>query len=72
MQYVEFYKLQKDGSQKVIAICKLIDGKVICEGDEHLAALINRQKIEDGLKFLQRLKYNFKSGYLNASDVKEE
>ena len=80
--YVEFYKLQNDGSQQVIATCQLNDdGTVVCQGDENLVANLNQKGIDnyedrnttlfpkDGIKFLEQLKYNFKSGYLNASDV---
>jgi len=86
MSFVEIYKLQNNGEQKIIVTCKLIEKTVICEGDE---AFINNLKkdgildyssddhnkklfFKDGLKFLEQLKYNFKSGYLNASEVKEE
>lgn len=89
MKYVEFYKLQNDGSQKVIATCYLNDhGEVECEGDIKLANNLKEDGIKDysnadgvvsskiffkdGLKFLEQLKFNFTSGYLNASDVKEK
>ena len=32
----------------------------------------SRLFFKDGLKFLEQLKFNFKSGYLNASDVLEK
>jgi hypothetical protein len=87
MKYVEFYKLQNDGSQKVIAICRLNDnGEVECEGDHVLVENIKTKGIkdyssqnktrqlffQDGLKFLEQLKFNFTSGYLNASEVLEK
>lgn len=86
MKYVEFYKLQNDGSQKVIAICRLNqDGKVECEGDTVFMENLTKDGIKDysvpekptlffadGLKFLKQLKFNFTSGYLNASDVKDK
>ena len=85
MKYVEFYKLNNDGSQSVIAKCQLDkNGKVFCEGHEILIKNLERDGIvnysdpekktlffADGILFLEQLKYNFTSGYLNASDVKE-
>lgn len=85
MKKVEILKLQNDGSQKIIATCKLIGEKVICEGQEELVndlssnGIINysdqgAEKLypQDGLLFLEQLKFNFKSGYLNATDIIEE
>ncbi len=85
MKYVEFYKLQNDGRQTVIAICKLQDNRVVCEGDEMLVRNLIDQGIinygdrisndklypKDGVKFLGQLRFNFKSGYLNASEILE-
>lgn len=85
MQFVEFYKLKNDGSQEVIAICKMAEDVVVCEGDEALIENLAKngildysqtppQKIfpKEGPRFLEQLKYNFKSGYLNASEIKEK
>ena len=89
MKYVEFYKLQNDGSQKVIATCHLTEnGQVECEGDAVFVDNLEREGIKDysssddknaellffkdGLKFLEQLKFNFTSGYLNASDVQDK
>lgn len=63
------------------------NGEVECEGDQTLTENLKREGIKDysktnsinlsklffkdGLKFLEQLKFNFTSGYLNASDVKE-
>lgn len=83
MPYVEIYKLNNDGDQKVIAICELVDQNVSCRGDQALidnlnkAGIINQASIlyeviypKDGALFLANFKYNFTSGYLNASDIK--
>ena len=85
MKYVEIYKLHNDGSQTVLAICKLIDGAVVIEGDQKFADFAANEGIgnytgggekklfpKDGILFLEQLRYNFKSGYLNASDVLEK
>ena len=87
MKYVEFYKLQNDGSQKVIATCYLNDNdEVGCEGEQTLIGNLKKEGIKDyssqdrkgqlffkdGLKFLEQLKFNFTSGYLNASEIKEK
>ncbi len=85
MKYVEFYKLNNDGSQLVIAKCLLNEnGEVICEGQENLIKNLEKNGIKnymdksgdklffkDGILFLEQLKYNFTSGYLNASDIKK-
>ena len=85
MKKVKILKLQNDGSQKIIVTCKLIGEKVICEGQEELVSSLSNNGIinyfnegaeklypQDGLLFLEQLKFNFKSGYLNATDVMEE
>ena len=87
MKYVELYKLQNDGSQKTIATCSLDEkGEVQCSGDDILVENIKKRGIKDyssqykkvqlffkdGLKFLEQLKFNFTSGYLNASEIKEK
>lgn len=86
MKYTELYKLNNDGSQKVITTCYLSeDGLVFCEGNEILIENLKEKGIKnyedpdgqqlffsDGVKFLEQLKFNFTSGYLNASEVKEK
>lgn len=82
MPYVEIYKLQNDGTQKVVAICRSAGDRAVCEGEKSLIASLelggiydysvaSRAKLypKDGMKFLENLKFNFKSGYLNASEV---
>lgn len=82
MPKVEIYKLNNDGSQSVLATCRLIGNEVVCDGDEVFVDNLKNEGIidyssekkekiylKDGRKFLEQLKYNFKSGYLNASDV---
>lgn len=86
MKKVEIYKLEEDGTQTIIATCKLQpDNVVTCEGDEYLVAHLEKDGItdyltnfhrivfpRDGEIFLINLKHNFSSGYFNASDVIEE
>lgn len=84
MKFVEIYKIQNDGSQQVIAVCKLVGKKVVCEGDRMFVKDLEREGIldystprkklfpKDGMNFLEGLKFAFKSGYLNASEVKEK
>ncbi len=83
MPKVEFYKLNNNGSQKVIAKCYLQeDGTVVCEGNQIFIDNLRNRGIKnyesnvdeqlyfkDGLRFLEQLKFNFTSGYLNASDI---
>lgn len=83
MQFVEIFKLKDDGSQEILATCRLIKDQVSCEGNEVFIKNIEQEGIvdysqssnqkiffKDGIKFLEQLQYNFKSGYLNASKVK--
>lgn len=85
MKFVEIYKTQNDGSQRVAAVCRLVSDIVICEGEKTLVenlelngiwddSKIPPQKLfpKDGDSFLERLRFVFTSGYLNASEVKEE
>jgi len=86
MKYVEIYKLEGDGSQKIIATCALQpNDTVICNGQEVFIQNLAKEGIndytqekptklfpKDGLKFLEQLRFNFKSGYLNASEIKEQ
>ncbi|MBI2595887.1 hypothetical protein HYW46_04105 [Candidatus Daviesbacteria bacterium] len=84
MAYVEIYKLNNDGSQKILAVCRQLGEEVVCEGEEKFIEYLNKEGIndynspspkklfpKDGRLFLEQLKYNFKSGYLNATDLKE-
>jgi len=78
-KYVELYETKEDGSQEVVAEFILEKGivrfmpmggfflkglKILALGEEYVP--------EDGLVYLEKLKYHFKSAYLRASDVKEE
>ena len=83
MPFVEIYKLKNDGSQEIIAVCRLKGNAVQCGGQpvfienlksggirDYSSPKENKLFLKDGLLFLEQLKYNFKSGYLNASEVK--
>ncbi len=85
MLRVDLYKLQNDGTQKLILTCKLINESVVCEGDVKLISYLENKGIrdysaksdkklyfKDGELFLKQMKYNFSSGYLNATDIIEE
>lgn len=83
MKLVEIYELQSDGSQKTIAICRMEHNVVVCEGDENFVQNLKQDGIKDyqsdtllyprdGIHFLEQLKFNFKSGYLMASDILEK
>lgn len=83
MKFVEIYKIQNDGSRQMIAVCKLVGEKVICEGNGVFVENLEREGIfdhssppqkifpRDGINFLEELRFTFKSGYLNASEIKE-
>ncbi|MCX6736103.1 MAG: hypothetical protein NTZ13_03405 [Candidatus Parcubacteria bacterium] len=84
MWYVQIYKLQNDGSQTVLATAHLSGDIVTFEGDQKFIDFVTNEGIQnysddsgkklfpkDGILFLEQLQYNFKSGYLNASEVKE-
>src|SRR3989338_5463308 len=47
MPYVELYKLQNNGSQKVVAVCRLKDDVVHCEGDTVLVSNLMIGGIKD-------------------------
>lgn len=86
MPYVEIYKLKNDGSQDVLAVCRLKEDakEVTCESaspvflenleregiKDYSAPNGKRLFFPDGRKFLEQLKFNFNSAYLSASDVK--
>lgn len=85
MKYVEIYKLQNDGSQKVLATCVLQKDTIVCSGEEIFVNNLLKEGIsdysqtsskklfpKDGVHFLEQLKYNFKSGYLTASEIKDD
>lgn len=85
MKFVEIYRLNDDGTQRVAAVCKLTDDHVVCEGDTALVDNLAMRGIADytkpempklfpadGIRFLEQLRFNFKSGYLNASDIQDE
>lgn len=85
MPYVEIYKLKNDGTQEVTVVCRLADNVVLCQGDKALTESLNNEGIKDyskdmptklypndGLRFLEQLRFNFKSGYLNASEIKND
>jgi len=71
--------------QNVIAMCRLQhNGTVLCEGDTTLVENLQSgikdyenpegEKLypKDGKRFLEQLKFNFTSGYLNTSDILED
>lgn len=80
MKHVTIYKLQDDGSQKVLAICKLVGETVECEGNQIFINNLTEDGIrdyaeldpntrlfpKDGAAFLEQLPNNFRSGYLMA------
>lgn len=79
---VEIYKLNNQGKQELVAECKLVNELVECLGEEQFLKFLNEDGIrdytqnpprqlfpKDGHKFLEQLKYNFKSGYLSATDI---
>lgn len=82
MKRVEIYRLTPQGTEELSAECKLQDDSVECTGNEQLVDMLNSEGItdhsqttanklypKDGERFLEELKHNFKSGYLNATDV---
>ena len=85
MLYVEIYTIQNEGSQKTLSVCRLLHDKVRCEGDVNFIQHLEKEGIWDyskspkkkvfpaaGRLFLEQLKNNFSSGYINASEVKED
>ena len=83
-KFVEIYKLNNDGSQELRVICRLVGFEVICEGDANIIETLREEGIldfsregnqrlyfSDGIRFLEQLRFNFKSGYLGVSEIKE-
>jgi len=80
MKHVTIYKLQDDGSQTVLAVCKLVGEAVECEGNQIFINNLMEDGIrdyaeldpnirlfpKDGAEFLEQLPNNFRSGYLMA------
>lgn len=78
MHTITILKLQNDGLQKPIAVCRLqTDGTVVCEGDAEVVKNFTENGItdyetkkklfpKDGVLFLAQLKHNFKSGYFSV------
>ena len=83
MIHIKILKLNNDGSQSVVVTCKLNDfGVVECEGDPDLIKYLENVELyefqskktlrfTDGEEFLSQLKFHFKSGYYNATDIRE-
>jgi len=85
MKSVKIYKLQNNGDEKIVMTCSLTDNGVVCEGDKIFVENLQAQGIKDysepegekmlfpkdGVKFLENLKYAFRSAYLSATDVEE-
>jgi len=85
MKFVEIYETKNNGDQSIVLVCKLENGVVVCEGDELMKRNFDAKGIpdygsekremvfpKDGIRFLEQLKFHFKSGYMNASDVKDD
>lgn len=88
MLCVKIYKLNNNGSQDILATCRLLEegGSVNCESANAIFVQnLKRDGIKDysssgekrlffpnGRKFLEQLKFNFNSAYLSASDVIKE
>jgi hypothetical protein len=85
MKFVEILKLNNDGTQRVIAVCKLTGNmkECTCEGDRAVVENLIKYGIArpdngtrklfltDGLAFLEGLKDFFTSGYISVSEIKE-
>ena len=86
MTKVDIYKLEKGGTQNVVATCFLQEnGTVEIVGDKNIkeslcldgirsyeAGLPKTLYPKDGKVFLSQLRFNFKSGYLSATAVLDE
>jgi hypothetical protein len=84
MKYVEVYKLDENGNQQVVAVCKLIENKVQCQGEKALVSklvskplILQGDKIKqvspkDGELFLHALSQTFDSGYYQSSNILEK
>ncbi len=83
MKFVEIYKIDNEGAQSLVAVCTLSSDGVQIKGEQKLIDSLNEginnysetghKKVypSDGLLFLEQLKFNFRSGYLNATEIKQ-
>lgn len=82
MPKVYIYKLKNDGTQEVVVTATLGGNEINFSGDELLIKNLQTKGIldykentnkklfpTDGKIFLENLKYNFNSGYFNATDI---
>ncbi len=79
MASVNILQLQDDGTQVRVAHCVLVGENAQCEGESDIVSYLRSGVVgleseeilfpKDGLRFLRALKFHFKSGYLNATDV---
>lgn len=82
MPKVNIYKLKNDGNQEIVVTAVLDGDKINFSGDELFIKNLQTKGIldykentnkklypKDGKIFLENLKYNFNSGYFNATDI---
>ena len=83
MKKVIIYRLNQEAQQDILVECNLTDEGVKFDGDQQMAEMLLKNGItdydtktiifpKDGLRFLEQMKYNFHSGYLNATDIIED
>jgi len=83
MPKIEIYKLGNSCKQELIATCTLASDGVEITGEENFVMALKNTGIadytdnqmgilfpKDGQKFLDQLKFNFRSGYLLTHEVK--
>lgn len=79
MKAVKIYRLEDNGNQTEVAVCRLEGGVVSCRGDEAIVEYLKQgvsdysaseagKKVTpaDGEKFLEQLVNGFRSAYLMA------
>lgn len=86
MKIVRVYKTLNNGEQQALAECKLNEDNIVaCTGDADFVNFLTKEGIKnyssidpmtlyakDGLIFLSNLKFNYKSGYIDATEVMDE
>lgn len=85
IKYVEIYKLAPQGKKRKVGTCSLLPktSRVKCEGEDWLIKVLSEGINDylgrggkcfprDGLRFLQNLRFHFRSGYLGATDIKSK
>ena len=69
MVKVEIYRLNNDGTQKIIAVCRLENNLVVCDGEEPFLDYLSKEGIKNYV--LRNLKFEGNKEKKIRIEVKE-